>query len=404
MQKHITTLTILFLALSALTCTQKMEFNNPLDPDVELKAPSELVITNMTETSISLQWKNNITFTNSDQQNSFSIEIEQSANSGTYTLIKTVGANVTTATITAVFNSATTYSFRVRAVTSINKSLYSNTTSYNIAAAAGMVPVTGGTFTLGSENNLDYGASPSHSVTLSDFSISTTEIRWGMWDSVATWGKSNGYTDLAAGRKGYNGDATHPVTNVNWYDIVKWCNARSQKEGFTPVYYTSASFIPANIYKTGNSDVQNTMVNWSANGYRLPTEAEWEYAAQGGSKRQNPPYTYSGSNTLDGIAWYSTNSGNNTHQVGTKTANELGLYDMSGNVWEWCWDWYGTYSSSAQINPYGATTGTGRVFRGGSFVNNDSNCRVANRVSNFGLFSAVVRYNFIGFRVMRTKN
>ena len=134
-----------------------------------------------------------------------------------------------------------------------------------------------------------------------------------------------------------------------------------------------------------------------ATDYRLPTEAEWEYAARGGNKSNN--YTYSGSNTLDNVAWYSSNSGSNTHQVGTKAANELGLYDMSGNVWEWCWDWYGTYSSSAQTNPYGATTGTYRVLRGGSWNYFDDFCRVSNR--NYS--SPDNRNYLIGFRVARTK-
>ncbi len=355
-------------------------------------APSNLQINSMTESQVMLSWTDNSLFETG-------FEIEQSSNNGNYALVKIVGANITTTTIATSFEPTTTYSFRTRAVTTINKSPYSNIPSYNIAATTTvMVPVTGGTFIMGSENSIDKGASPSHSVTLSDFYISNTEIRWGTWDSVYQWAKNNGYTDLPVGRKGYEGgDAKHPVTEVNWYDIVKWCNARSEKEGLMPVYYKSTTFTTVNIYKIGQTDLQNTMVNWSANGYRLPTEAEWEFAARGGNKSNG--YMYSGSDTLNKVAWYDKNSGNTTHQGGTKAANELGLYDMSGNVWEWCWDWWGSYSSSAQTNPYGVTTGTYRVLRGGTFLNTENLSRVAGREIDL----PSTRYMNEGFRVSRTK-
>jgi formylglycine-generating enzyme required for sulfatase activity len=186
----------------------------------------------------------------------------------------------------------------------------------------------------------------------------------------------HGYTDLPAGQQGSNSSGTNnPVTQVNWYDIVKWCNARSEKDSLKPVYYTDNA--QTTVYQTGQLDLTPDAVKWTANGYRLPTEAEWEFAARGGTSSQG--YTYSGSNTIDDVAWYSPPSGSATHTVGTKNANELGIYDMSGNVWECCWDLYGTYSSAALTDPKGATSSTTRVMRGGSIKYNSSGCRVTFR-------------------------
>jgi len=151
------------------------------------------------------------------------------------------------------------------------------------------------------------------------------------------------------------------------------------------------------------------MVNWTANGYRLPTETEWEFAAKGGTLAQPTPYTYSGSNTIDNVAWYSSNSGTTTYTVGQKSANELGIYDMSGNVWEWCWDWYdnssGAYPFGGTTDPKGPSTSqTYRLLRGGSFGVSEFYCRVGIR-SVYGYFpSARVNYNGVvdvGFRCVQ---
>ena len=231
-----------------------------------------------------------------------------------------------------------------------------------------MVFVEGGAFQMGSN---EYSREkPIHSVTVSSFFIGKYELTQKEWQEVM--GNNPSY---------FKGD-NRPVEKVTWYDAVEFCNKLSEKEGLTPAY-------------TINGD--NVSCNWSANGYRLPTEAEWEYAARGGNKSRN--YRYSGSNTVGDVAWYSSNSRSQTHDVGTKAANELGIYDMSGNVWEWSWDWYDDsyYSSSPSSNPRGPNSGSYRVLRGGSF-HNDDYCRVAHRGYNSPGYS----YSNLGFRLVRT--
>ncbi|MDD3406286.1 MAG: formylglycine-generating enzyme family protein [Paludibacteraceae bacterium] len=213
-----------------------------------------------------------------------------------------------------------------------------------------MVRVQGGTFQMGAQStavsgqNYDADAysdeSPVHQVTLSAFTIGETEVTQALWEAVM--GSNPSYfkgSDL-------------PVEQVSWNDCQTFLTKLNQLTGKT---------------------------------FRLPTEAEWEYAARGGNKSQG--YKYSGSNTMDDVGWYDntgsdSNADGTTHAVGTRQANELGIYDMSGNVWEWCSDWYGNYSSSSQTNPTGAVSDFadfGRVLRGGSWFNYARYCRVSNR-------------------------
>ncbi|HLP17914.1 MAG TPA: SUMF1/EgtB/PvdO family nonheme iron enzyme [Bacteroidota bacterium] len=234
-----------------------------------------------------------------------------------------------------------------------------------------MVKVDGGTFAMGSADEWDY-ASPVHSVTVGSFFIEKFEVTFELWEQVRSWGASHSYTDLPTGQNGVNPvGGSNPVTKVRWYEIIKWCNARSEMEGFSPVYYRDS--LLTKILRTGVPDFRADRItlantaNWSANGYRLPTEAEWEFAARGGKKSLG--YLYSGGNIPDVVGWYIKGSGSTwtraTHSVGQKAPNELGLYDMTGNVDEECYDIDGPYTGEAQINPIGALSGGYRSVRGG---------------------------------------
>ena len=255
-----------------------------------------------------------------------------------------------------------------------------------------MILVEGGTFTRGctSEQEPDCFSdeSPAHEVTLNRFNLGKYEITQKEWTSLMGTNPSN-----------FNacGDSC-PVEQVSWYDIIVYCNRLSEQEGLMPCYYSDNEF--TNVYgKSGQTwSLPNAgEVYWLAttNGYRLPTEAEWEYAARGGM--QSERYKFAGGNDISAVAWYSDNSSSSTHAVGGKASNELGVFDMTGNVWEWCWDWYGSYSDSAQCQPQGPNSGTTRVLRGGSWSNLVQNCRVSNRTSN----PRGNRFNYCGFRIAR---
>ncbi len=202
-----------------------------------------------------------------------------------------------------------------------------------------------------------------------------------------------------------------PVQCVNWYHALVFCNKLSLLEGLTPVYTLNGSTDPAqwgSVPTSSNSSSWDAVLaDWSADGYRLPTEMEWMWVAMGADK-DNPGkvntkgYTKkfagsNGSHKIDDYAWYDKNSNRSTHPVGMKQPNELGIYDMSGNVWEWCWDWYGNYPSGSTTNYRGAASGNYRVFRGGSWYFIASLASIANRFINY----PYRRYNDLGFRVVR---
>jgi formylglycine-generating enzyme required for sulfatase activity len=201
------------------------------------------------------------------------------------------------------------------------------------------------------------------------FYVGKTEVTQEEWHDL-----------MGMNPSGFKG-ALLPVENVTWFDAVDYCNARSRKEGLTPAYT-----------RYGKSGV---VWNQDADGYRLPTEAEWELAARGGV--QGGRYRYSGGDRIDEVAWYSANSGNTSHPVGSKEANELGLFDMSGNVWEWCWDWYEERRPALPSEPPSGVQNAQRVLRGGSWSTGESYLSTGYRNHS----AAEDRYSSIGFRVLR---
>lgn len=248
------------------------------------------------------------------------------------------------------------------------------TSFYIINLADQMQLVSGGTFHNGTSN-----------VTLSPFYIGkreVTELEW-VYIMVDT----------------LNIDPEMPETNNNWGDAIEYCNYRSIAEGYTPCYSydtfgTIPAFWPAG-WNTGAGDHNLIQCDFNANGYRLPTEMEWMFAARGGNQSQN--YIYSGSNQAGEVAWYNGNTGDRVH-VGTKAPNELGLYDMSGNLWEFCWDnYHNEYPSGDVTNPIGPGTGYMRVMRGGAWSVDASNCTIARRFYTPPFLGA----DAVGFRVVR---
>ncbi len=192
-----------------------------------------------------------------------------------------------------------------------------------------MIPVKGGTFTMGTNDGYEM-ETPAHEVTLSDFAIGETEVTQALWQAVMGSNPSN-----------FKGNLQLPVENVTWDECQTFISKLNELTGKR---------------------------------FRLPTDAEWEFAAYGGNNSNGT--IFAGSDDIDQVGWYGVNSNSQTHPVASKQPNELGLYDMTGNVWEWCQDWYGRYTNNAQVNPTGPTYGTQRVYRGGSYYNDARFCRI----------------------------
>jgi formylglycine-generating enzyme required for sulfatase activity len=280
------------------------------------------------------------------------------------------------------------------------------------AIPAGMAYIPGGTYTQGHSSIGDtdiYDAVPV-TTTVSPFYMDVNLVSFSVWQKFYYWATANGYSFTNAGSGRF---ANHPVHTISWYDMVKWCNARSQQEGLTPVYYTDTA--QTTVYKTGEVNVTNAMVKWTANGYRLPTEAEWERAARGGLSGQRYPWGNTISTNLAnyyaqtaysydlGPFGYSSMANTATtpytSPVGSYAPNGYGLYDMAGNLEQICWDWYGaTYTGGA--DPRGPANGSNRVRRSGSWngVEAFDRCRVAWR---FSLLPTGANYT-IGFRTVRS--
>ena len=271
------------------------------------------------------------------------------------------------------------------------------------AVPSGMALIPAGSFTMGDNSDGDSDA-PVTNVYVSSFYMDTNLVSYSLWVNVSSYATAHGYSFVNAGA-GKNSASNQPVQSVDWYDGVKWCNARSQQAGLTPVYYTDAGL--TQIYTNGEVTVY---ANWSAKGYRLPTEAEWEKAARGGLRGQRFPWgntiSESQANYYGYISGYNYDLGPNgynetygtggypyTSLVGSFAPNGYGLYDMAGNVIEWCWDWYGTPYAGG-TNPQGPSTGSLRVIRGGSWNGYAFNCRSAHRAYDDPTFDG---YDY-GFR------
>lgn len=269
----------------------------------------------------------------------------------------------------------------------------SDSLTIKVYTPGALIYVQGGTFEMGDHYSQgDSDELPVHSVTLSDFYLGETEITQAEWKTYMTVDEPLNYGE---------GDL-YPFYFGCWYKMLKYCNYRSIDEGFTPCYTISGSTNPVDWgivpyhdsdlgWVVGDTDAWDSVsCNWNANGYRLPTEAEWEYAARGGVYSSDD-FIFSGCDVdgLDHYIWYTGNNDpSGSKPVSSKMPNQLGLYDMSGNVYEYCWDWYGSSyyttcnNQGTVLNPSGPDSGTNRVFRGGFWNSGANTCRVADRYTN----------------------
>ena len=311
--------------------------------------PSNFTNTSFSLTSASFTWSDN-----SDNETGFIIE--QSIDASAYSIVDSTAANGTSKTLTGLFDSTKTYSFRVYAKNSKNRSAYSNAEARTLGP---WVFVSGGTFSMG-RNSPYRDERPIHSVTLSSYYISKFEV------TVKEYRKFTNMVNRTfptAPSWGWNDN--DPMVKVSWNDAKDYC-----------VWLDST---------TGKRT-------------RLPTEAEWEYAARGGKNSQQ--FAYSGGNSIGIVAWYFLNANGRVYNCGLKKPNELGLFDMSGNAWEWCSDWTGSYASFPQINPTGPASGSNKVFRGGSWFDyglSDSECRVETRYA----YTPNSKVDDGGFRIVK---
>lgn len=319
-----------YFRVKALNTTKTSLYSN-ISFGTLFPAPTDLTIMSFNASSVTVKWNDNSSFETG-------FVLEQSIDAAPFAAIDSTGPNVTSRTILSAFDSAKTYSFRVLARSAESRSGNSNAEGRTLGT---WVYVAGGTFLMG-RNGPFRDERPIHSVTLSGYYISKYEVTVRDYRQFTT---ATSRTFPAAPSWGWNDN--EPIVNVSWNDAKAYCA---------------------------------WLDSTSVKGCRMPTEAEWEFAARGG--RNSRQRIYSGGNTIDSVGWYYLNASGRTHQIGLKRPNELGIYDMSGNAWEWCADWQGSYASFPQTNPTGPSGGSNKVFRGGSWFDYgiaESECRVETR-------------------------
>ena len=311
---------------------------------------------------------------------------------------------------------------------SIHVFIYANVINDN---EIDMVYIKSGDFLMGSVFNSkmpsDKDEMPAFMVSISGFYMGKYEISYGQWKYIYDWAITNGYDFDNSGRAGASysvivtlgeendsgtGNKSHPVVGISWYDIIKWCNAKSEMDGLTPIYYIDS--MKQNVYRKGIVDVTVTMVLWNGDGYRLPTEAEWEYAARAGSKTVFPwgnsyreMYKYANSLDITASSFIRSKTYIRVKDMYTDTApvyvympNDFGIYNMIGNVWEWVFDFYGPYRDVHKKNPKGESRGYKRVIRGGSFYTSFvEGLKSANRYEEAPTLSD----SFTGFRIVKNR-
>jgi len=353
--------------VKAYTDRNESDYSNLISIDMIINAPSNLTAEIIDDQSIKLTWQDNCNF-------EAGYKLERKDEGESFIEITQLSENTTEYTDESL-TYGQPYTYRIKSYTTQNESFYSNDFQIKlfISAPNGFVYVPNGSFTMGDVWGDGVSSEyPTHEVTVSSYYMSKYEVTQELCQSV-----------MGNNPSIFTKNDQDPVEKVTWYYAVEFCNALSEQEGLTPCYII---------------DGNNTTCNFNANGYRLPTEAEWEYAARSGGRDDRK---YSGTNNeseLGNYAWYGSNSDGKTHPVGTKQPNDLGIYDMSGNVYEWCWDWYNSYPSSSQINPTGHLTGNNRVYRGGSWLHHSAVCRSAHRNSDLTSKTSWDR----GFRILRT--
>ncbi|MEI7641039.1 MAG: SUMF1/EgtB/PvdO family nonheme iron enzyme [bacterium] len=328
-----------------------------------------------------------------------------------------IGLSVVLCVLTLVASQCANKTSAPTAATSTSTPTFTSTAT-PISDSSELVLVPGGTFTQTEETGTN-----SFSHTVSAFKLGKYEVTYDLWYIVYQWAIVHSYTFENAGVEGNDGvagDVTttaklEPVTMINWRDVIVWCNAYSEKSGLTSIYYSDAGYTTplrdstsgayGSTTCTATGCFDNPYVNWTANGYRLPTEGEWQYAASYINGTSWTAYNYASGATTDysssdttNVGWYDDNSSLLTHPVANKRKNGLELYDMSGNVWERCWDWAGTYPVGSATDYRGMATGSLRVIRGGGFDNPNSSMQVGKRQSE-GPFSFPL--TSIGFRVAK---